>query len=44
MATWRQGLNDRIKSGDIQLKEWHHDILFRSWNCEPVGDLLKHHR
>ena len=44
MQTWRTDLNRRIQSGDVVLKDWHHDIAFRSWNCEPVGDLLHHHR
>lgn len=44
MSTWRADLTRRIQSGDIALKEWHHDIAFRSWTCEPVGDLLRHNR
>ena len=41
MATWRADLTRRIESGDIVLKDWHHDIAFRSWNCAPVGHLLR---
>ena len=39
--TWREDLTRRIESGDIVLKDWHHDIAFRSWDCHPVGDLLR---
>lgn len=41
MQTWRDDLTRRIQSGDVVLKEWHHDIAFRSWDCHPVGDLLR---
>ena len=41
MSTWRDDLSRRIKEGDIVLKDWHHDIAFRSWDCQPVGDLLR---
>ena len=41
MSTWREDLTRRIQSGDIVLKDWHHDIGFRSWDCHPVGDLLR---
>lgn len=44
MATWRADLNRRIQSGEVVLRDWHHDIAFRSWTCEPVGGLLRHHR
>ena len=40
MKTWRDSLSDRIKTGDIVLKDWHYDIAFRSWTCTPVGGLL----
>jgi hypothetical protein len=40
MKTWRDSLSDRIKTGDIVLKDWHYDIAFRSWTCAPVGGLL----
>ena len=41
MQNWRADLNRRIQGGDIVLKDWHHDIAFRSWDCHPVGDLLR---
>lgn len=41
MNTWRESLTRRIQSGDIVLKDWHHDIAFRSWDCHPVGDRLE---
>lgn len=44
MSTWRDDLTKRIKSGHLELEDWHHDIAFRSWNCEPVGELLRHNR
>lgn len=43
-TTWRADLNRRIASGEVQLKDWHHDIAFHSWHCEPVGETLRHHR
>jgi hypothetical protein len=33
-------LSERIKTGDIVLKDWHYDIDFHSWTCSPVGGLL----
>ena len=41
MSTWRDDLTRRIEAGDIVLKDWHHDIAFRSWDCQPTGDLLR---
>ena len=44
-ADWRdRSQRAASKAGDIVLKDWHHDIAFRSWDCQPVGDLLRHDR
>ena len=40
MKVWRDSLSERIKTGDIVLKDWHYDIDFHSWTCSPVGGLL----
>jgi hypothetical protein len=40
MSEWRTDLTRRIQTGDVVLPEWFKQIKFRSWDCEPVGNLL----
>jgi hypothetical protein len=40
MSTWRTDLSRRIETGDVVLPEFFRRIQFRSWDCQPVGDLL----
>jgi hypothetical protein len=40
MSTWRTDLTRRIDQGEVVLPEWFGQIQFRSWECQPVGDLL----
>jgi len=40
MSTWRTDLSRRIETGDVVLPEFFSRIEFRSWDCQPVGDLL----
>ena len=41
MSIWRNDLTRRIEEGDVVLPDFFKEIEFRSWNCTPVGDLLK---
>jgi hypothetical protein len=41
MSEWRTDLTRRIQTGDVVLPDWFKQIKFRSWDCEPVGELLK---
>jgi hypothetical protein len=40
MREWRTDLTRRIQTGDIVHPEFFKQIKFKSWDCEPVGDLL----
>ena len=41
MSIWRTDLTRRIEEGDVVLPDFFKEIQFRSWNCTPVGDLLR---
>jgi hypothetical protein len=41
MAEWRRDLSARIDAGDVVLPEFFKRIQFRSWDCQPVGELLR---
>jgi hypothetical protein len=41
MAEWRTDLTRRIETGAVVLPPWFKEIKFRSWDCTPVGGLLR---
>jgi tRNA A37 threonylcarbamoyladenosine biosynthesis protein TsaE len=38
---WRDDLDRRIATGQIQLPEWFGEITFQSWDCAPLSDRIE---
>jgi tRNA A37 threonylcarbamoyladenosine biosynthesis protein TsaE len=40
-ADWREDLDRRIETGEIELPEWFDEITFESWDCTALTDRIE---
>ncbi len=44
VSAWRADLAARSQRGERTMPDWHREIRFQSWACDPAGPLLLPHR